>query len=147
MKRTGLKRGKGFTSTSKPLKRGNALKSQQIALKPSKKKKVRDEEKRKAYSSVDSTREHRCEGCGSWDRPLSHSHLVSVARNISLEAEERNIRLHCISFLGVKGCHEKWEDGLLGEVDLMHDFIENMAIVKELDMEYFRIKSQKLYGE
>ena len=146
MKRTPLKQGKGLSQGNKTLGGGNALKSHKKLGNASNKRKVRDGRKKETYKAIDASREHRCEGCGSWNRPLSHAHLVPVGHNSMLEASERNIRIHCISFDGIKGCHEKWEDGVFGEVDRMDDFDENMEIIRQLDVEYFRRKYISIYG-
>lgn len=146
MKRTALKPGKGLSQGNKPLKGGNVIKSHKKINNSSSKKRVRDENKKSVYRKIDSEREHRCEGCGSTTRPLSHSHLISVASGVRFEANIDNIRLHCLSFDGVKGCHEKWEDSVLGEIDKMLDFKENMEIVASLSKTHYLIKCSRIYG-
>jgi len=146
VKRTALKPGKGLSTGNKPLSSSNALKSHKKINNTSNKKRVRDGYKKDAYKRIDSEREQRCEGCGSATRPLSHSHLISVASGVRFESNIDNIRLHCLSFDGVKGCHEKWEDSILGEIDKMLDFEENMEIVKELSTSHYLIKHSRIYG-
>lgn len=145
MKRTRLKSGKGLNKGFGTLSSKKALKSHKNMQYASNKKKERDKEKVSVYKKIDSTRKPECEGCGCSSRPLSHSHLVPVGYDSSLEAEERNIRLHCLSYDGDKGCHEKWEDGIQGEIDQLFDFEENMQIVKTLNFGYFKIKYLSIY--
>lgn len=147
MKRTSIKRGKGLSKGNKSLEGRSAIKSHKKLGNASNKKKVRCGEKKKTYKEIDESREHKCEGCGSWNRPLSHSHLVPVGYNNSLEASERNIRIHCISYDGIKGCHEKWEDGILSEVEGMYDFEENMETIRQLDNNFFNRKHIRVYGK
>lgn len=135
MKRTPMKRGNGFSSKKK--KRINNTSS---------KERSRKRDKNKAYEEIWLERSHVCEGCGSASNPLSRSHLIPVGFNKSLEANKENIRLHCITFLNNKGCHEKWEDGVLGEIDLMLDFEKNLQIIEKLDVSYSKIKKGSIYG-
>lgn len=146
MKRTSLKPGKGLSQGNKSLVKRSSLKSKKNIKNTSDKKRWRDERKKETYKKIDSSREHKCEGCGSWNRPLSHSHLISVGHNNVFEASEWNIRIHCMSFDGIKGCHEKWEDGLYQEITRMLDFEENMDILQQLDVEYYRKKYINIYG-
>lgn len=91
----------------------------------------------KVYQKIDEEREHICSGCGRGDIPLSHSHLIPVGTNQSLECEENNIQLHCLDWGNRKGCHTKWESHNIEEIKDMNDFKENMDYVRSVDETYY----------
>lgn len=84
-----------------------------------------------------------CSGCGSSEN-LSHSHLVPVSFNKELESSIENIRLHCKSYAGKKGCHDKWEGRNIIEMMALKDFHENMERIKNLDIKYYNIVNAKI---
>jgi len=53
------------------------------------------------------TKGHICEECGTTNRPLDLSHLISVGARKDLEEGPENVVLHC------RECHMKWENGTL----------------------------------
>jgi hypothetical protein len=84
------------------------------------------------YKKIDETRGLICEGCGTTNY-LSHSHLISRTERKDLEANENNIKIHCMERKdGTKGCHKRWE-GTLEEKKTLLDFEKNMKFIKEVD--------------
>lgn len=102
----------------------------------SNKRAEREKELKLVYKEIDSEREQKCQGCNRYDRPLSHSHLLSRANRPDLMCVKENIALHCFGEFGGpnKTCHEKWSDMDPEEVVSMKDFKENIAYVKSVDM-------------
>ena len=45
----------------------------------------------KVYDEIALEREHKCTGCGRYDVPLSHSHLIPRSRRKDLITNKRNI--------------------------------------------------------
>tara|TARA_R110000772_G_C13310332_1_gene440670 strand:- start:66049 stop:66555 length:507 start_codon:yes stop_codon:yes gene_type:complete len=82
---------------------------------------------KKVQEEIWNERPHACDECGRPDR-LSFSHLISRNKRTDLIAEKRNIVLHCMTFDGDVGCHERWEAG----DETMRTFKKLTAIVKEL---------------
>lgn len=98
-------------------------------------KQISEEAKlKKVYAKIDSEREPVCTGCGI-GKNLSHSHLIS-RKHKEFMSDERNIKFHCQSANGKKGCAEKWEN--TGERLQLRDYIENMEYIKEVAPEIFR---------
>lgn len=91
----------------------------------------------KVYNEIAEEREHKCSGCDRYDRPLSHSHLISRPRRPDLITCKTNIVYHCLDTPEGEGCHNIWEHkkgiGLL-------DYDANMAIIKELDPGYYELR-------
>jgi len=108
-------------------------------LKPvSKKKAAANRKKAAAYREVDNNSTGICSGCRSSSH-LSHSHLVPIGFNASLEDNVENIVEHCVmSSNGGIGCHDIWEHGSAEDLRNMYDFEENMERVKRLDPKYYR---------
>ncbi len=85
-----------------------------------------------------------CSGCGS-NQYLYPSHLVRRSLRKDLEAEELNIRSHCIARVvpdkfKLKGCDARYESGVAEQWLTMLDFKENLERVKQLDKgEYNRM--------
>ena len=86
------------------------------------------------YKEIAEERDHSCSGCGRFDVPLSHSHLIPRSRRKDLVCDKRNIVYHCMGFGELKGCHSKWESK--ERVELL-DFQQNMEYIKEVDSEYY----------
>ena len=102
-------------------------------------------ELKKVYKLIEETREHCCSGCGRYDVPLSHSHIIPRSRNssIDMQTNPKNIKYHCLSFVEANGnsrigCHDYWGGGPRDKQKLL-DYWENMNFLKENDEEYYNI--------
>ena len=94
--------------------------------------------KHKAYDLLAESIPKNCTGCGNAHN-ISHSHLVPVGQNKSLEAVVSNITYHClIGMRGIKGCHDIWEHDNVGRKELL-DYEENMHRIQILDPEYYNL--------
>ena len=71
-----------------------------------------------------------CKSCGTKEGRIDLSHLVPIGYNKSLEANEKNITLHC------SGCHSAWER-LSKEIKDFRDFKDLLSRVKQLDESYY----------
>lgn len=80
-------------------------------------------------------REHFCTGCGSTSA-LTHSHIIPVSRRKDLELEKDNITYHCLD------CHTIWEHGTLQEKQKLHDYVDRMLYIGDIDHEYFCLIKQ-----
>ena len=98
-----------------------------------------NKELNKVYEEIADEREHKCTGCGRYDVPLSHSHLISRSRRRDLITDKRNITYHCLTFGSRVGCHSIWESK---NKDILLDYFDNMATIKELDKQYYNIIKQ-----
>lgn len=89
------------------------------------------------YERIDRDRDsYECQGCGRTDKPLSHSHTISVADckalgNWDLIADEKNIEKEC--FGGYQDCHNIWESGSVERKVKLHNFKRRMALLQEHD--------------
>lgn len=97
---------------------------------------------KKVYQLISEEREHCCSGCGRYDLPLSHSHLIPRSKRKDLECEGRNIVYHCLSIDGRTGCHQLWESSLNDKMRLL-DYHKNMAYIKEVDSKYYYLLINK----
>lgn len=128
-------------SQTKKQRQSNLLKSSVVGLKKTKLKPQSNKGKTMAKDylrvcvEIVKKRGYLCEGCGIPNRPLSNSHLIPRSISKDLVICEDNIRLHCLEWNGVMGCHDKWEQGLW---DGMLDLEENLNIVKRLDFNYYK---------
>ena len=93
-------------------------------------------ELKKVYKEIAEEREHKCTGCNRYDVPLSHSHLIPRSRRKDLTTNKKNITYHCLTFGSRRGCHDIWESK---DRTMLLDYFNNMAIVKELDNEYYNL--------
>jgi len=91
--------------------------------------------KKKAYKVREETRDKVCTGCGSTQN-LSHSHLVPVGQNKSLESMPSNITYHCLSIGDKIGCHDIWEHDREGR-KYLKDYKRNLDIIKKIDYDYY----------
>ena len=93
----------------------------------------------KVYKEIADTRGHYCTGCGRWDVPLSHSHIIPRSRRKDLVCEPRNITYHCLGGgdNNRKGCHDLWGDGGPGGRQLLLDYHINMEYILEVVTEYY----------
>jgi hypothetical protein len=98
----------------------------------SNKRAIIERELRLVYNKIDNERELCCEGCGSYVKPLSHSHLLSRYFRPDLIADPQNIRLHC--FGDYNSCHEKWERGSPLDIVSMLDFRDNLMYIRGVDV-------------
>ena len=90
----------------------------------------------KVYDELALEREHKCTGCGRYDVPLSHSHLIPRSRRKDLITNKKNITYHCLSMGKRKGCHSIWETS--DRVTLL-DYFDNLETIKELDIDYYNL--------
>mgnify|MGYP003653638904 CR=1 FL=1 len=88
------------------------------------------------YKRIKATRERRCSGCGAYNVPLSHSHIISRAKRKDLTHDIHNITYHCLS-IGRVGCHDIWEHGTEEERSMMLDYEPNMAYIKKMDLSLY----------
>ena len=95
-----------------------------------------NKELKKVYKEIAEEREHKCTGCGRYDIPLSHSHLIPRSRRRDLITDKRNITYHCLTFGTRKGCHDLWESK---DRTMLLDYFNNMSIIEELDNEYYNL--------
>ena len=95
----------------------------------------------KVYDELALEREHKCTGCGRYDVPLSHSHIIPVSRRKDLQLKKDNITYHCLS-MGQqrKGCHEMWESK--SERSMLLDYHKNLEYILETDSEYYFLISE-----
>lgn len=102
----------------------------------SKKQSKTIKELNKVYKEIEDEREHKCSGCGRYDVPLSHSHLIPRSRRKDLITDKRNITYHCLTIGTRRGCHDIWESK---DKDMLLDYFYNMNMIKELDKEYYHL--------
>lgn len=128
----------------KTMLKGNSFKKKGKRLKQqSSQNKIRSEKLRKIYEEIDSEREYQCTGCGN-TRNLSHSHLVPVGYDKSLESVKENITYHCLTIGTKKGCHDIWESHDLAQMKKLKDFKENIEKIKKLNINYYNLLT-KIY--
>ena len=72
----------------------------------------------------------RCTGCGS-PNSLTPSHIIRRSKRPDLITERRNIKPHCVR------CHNMWDTGNIGVMRVLRDFDQNMAYIKEVDIQYY----------
>jgi len=102
----------------------------------SKKEQINKTKLNEIYKEIDRKRGLICEGCGNKNY-LSHSHLISRNDRKDLEADENNIKIHCMQRMdGTKGCHGRWE-GSLKEKQSLLDFEQNMEYIKNVDIKIY----------
>ena len=97
---------------------------------------------KKVYELISKEREHCCSGCGRYDLPLSHSHLIPRSRRKDLECEGRNIVYHCLSIGERQGCHQLWESNLNDKMRLL-DYHKNMNYIRSADSGYYYLLINK----
>jgi hypothetical protein len=90
------------------------------------------------YDKIGQDRAKFCQGCGRWDVPLSHSHIIPQARckvlgKTELIWDKDNIHYHC--FNDSSSCHLKWETGNPVELIKMLDLEENIFYLEKHDPE------------
>jgi len=112
-----------------------SLKRMKPIRKVSEKQSKINRELKRMYEKIDWERPRFCTGCLS-SHQLTHSHLVPRSTNRDLVCEGKNIAIHCME------CHKKWERGV--DVEDMLDFTINMEILKELDRDYYNLRTAKL---
>lgn len=89
-----------------------------------------------SYAEIDNDREPVCQGCGRGDKPLSHSHTISVADCKGLGKWfliyfKPNIEIEC--FYGEMDCHNIWESGSVAKKVKLHNFERKMILLEEHD--------------
>ena len=101
----------------------------------------------KTYQLIDTTREPVCEGCGRGDRPLSHSHIISVnrcnqLRKPELISDKNNIMLEC--FGSSDCCHDIWEKSSFEKKVQLLNFDKKLEYIKKHDEQRFQTLSYLL---
>ena len=89
---------------------------------------------KQSYAEIDNDRDPVCQGCGRGDKPLSHSHTISVSDCKGLDKWEliyakENIELEC--FYGEKDCHNIWESGDVEKKVKLHNFERRMILLED----------------
>ena len=103
-------------------------------------KKISDKQKKEKrrlsiiYNQIAEERGHYCSGCGRYDVPLSHSHIIPRSRRKDLVTDKRNITYHCLSIGEHKGCHDMWETK--ERVKLL-DYHKNMEYILQIYTVYY----------
>lgn len=120
--------------------RGTFRKKQKAIKKVSYKKKVKNLEKSNVYDEIAKEREHECVGCGT-DKYLTHSHIIPVSQNESLETEKGNIVYHCMQ------CHTIWEHGSYLERSKLNNFLEAIEYMASVDTDYYNLFMSKWQRE
>lgn len=87
-------------------------------------------EKKSIYEKVDIREKEICSGCNQL-KPYSHSHIIPISVDKSLENKEENITLHCMS------CHKKWESHDVREMSKLLDYEKNMEYIKRVRPDYY----------
>ena len=98
-------------------------------------------ELKRIYKEIADERPHCCTGCGRYDVPLSHSHIIPRSRRKDLVLDKRNITYHCLGVAERKGCHELWEGSLENKQALL-DYGTNMEYIMEVDIEYYYLLTE-----
>ena len=93
-------------------------------------------ELKKIYKEIAEERPHCCTGCGRYDLPLSHSHIIPRSRRKDLVLDKRNITYHCLGDSTRKGCHQMWE-GSIEDKERLLDYHTNLEYILEVDTEYY----------
>lgn len=117
------------------LKKSPLKKSAGKINKISKKESLNIRAKHKAYNKLAELIPHACSGCGTTSN-LTHSHLVPVGQNKSLEAVISNITYHCVD------CHHIWEHDIENR-KYLNDYDINMEKISVLDPQYFNLITSK----
>lgn len=93
-------------------------------------------EYKRVCNEISEERGHRCESCGTTEF-LSYSHLLPRSSYRKLITVKKNIKIQCMSFGDHLGCHDEYE---AGRIEGFIDKEEILEIVKELDIQFFKIK-------
>lgn len=103
---------------------------------------VYNDTKRELIKELKEDGKYYCKGCGNPNN-LSLSHLVRRSRDSSLTAVKENMTIHCLVRPdGSRGCHDMWET--ISEMWKLHDFDDNMSVIRRLDPEFYWIVIGKL---
>ncbi len=123
-------------------KQGGVKKKKSYIKARSSKRDVVEVEYRAAQKEIKQDRPWECQGCGG-TQFLSFSHLVPRSRRRDLIANKLNIHIHCMSFGGNTGCHDKHD---AGQWDQLRDGDEILSAIKALDPEYYSLLIMKRDG-
>lgn len=100
---------------------------------------------RQVYKFIDSSRERCCQGCNNYTKPLSHSHIISVARckelgKAELIYDEDNLEIECFGAPSSNPteCHNIWESGDLEIKKSLLNFNRKLQYIKINDPETYR---------
>lgn len=107
----------------------------------SKKEAINRKNKHNIYTKKDSDIDNLyCKGCGNTSA-LTHSHLVPVSKDKSLESNPLNITEHCLK------CHADFESNDFLRMSKMKDFKENMDKIKKLNYFHHTMLMQKFVNQ
>lgn len=139
---------KSVTIANKIPKRNKKILKQQTN-----KQKKYEEKLRKEYEKFDSEKiansEWYCTGCGI-GKYLSHSHILRQSWCKSNGREDLcypfsgNVVLHCLSVGNKRGCHEKWESGVIKWMLELNDFWDNLKFIRSVSEKEYQKIYQKL---
>lgn len=87
--------------------------------------------KQEAYRKFDEINDGICKGCNQM-LPGSHSHIIPISEDQSLESEIENITYHCME------CHKKMESHNVEIMKTMLDFEKNMAYILKTRPFYYQ---------
>jgi 5-methylcytosine-specific restriction endonuclease McrA len=104
---------------------------------PSKKRQRIILERKSIYEKVDIREREICSGCNQL-KPYSHSHIIPISVDKSLENKEENITLHCMS------CHKKWESHDINQMKQHLDYEKNIEYIKKVRPDYYYRLMSKL---
>lgn len=76
-----------------------------------------------------------CETCGRADRPLSHSHVLSVGQYPQFEAVAENQIYEC--FGSRDSCHDVWENGTLEQKMEQSTWQRKIDVIMKLQPKHF----------
>lgn len=87
-----------------------------------------------------------CEGCGCTDKPLSHSHILSVGQFPQYESDPANITYECYGYSG--SCHEITETGTIEIQEKLANWPKKLRyILKHAPEQLEKIKMRSLKRE
>jgi len=95
---------------------------------------------KQACEEIKQERELLCQGCGTSER-LSFSHLEPRSYSKRNVANKQMIQIHCMTFGEVEGCHNKYEDHNLSELNDKDQIIEKL---KKFAPDYFNLIEDKI---
>lgn len=117
------------------------------------KQKEFEEKLKQEYEKFDadkiSTGEWYCTGCFT-NQHLSHSHILRQSWCKANGKEELcypysgNVVLHCLSAGNKRGCHEKWESGVIEWMIQLYDFWDNLEFIRSVSEQEYQKIYQKL---
>jgi hypothetical protein len=112
-----------------------------MAIRPmsSKRAQLKSKEKQVCLHILES-REKLCQGCGTAER-LSFSHLEPKSYSLRNAANPEMIHIHCMTFGENEGCHNKYEQHRLSE---LNDYSEIIEALKKHAPDYLALIEDKI---